>query len=88
MAGIVDSIQLVGVLILAIPATLAGLEFLFVRGEPLLGATFIGLGVGIVLVQRLFALPTGPSGLFTTLVGGPTEDDSDEAGGDADDEAS
>ena len=78
MVGLVESIKLVGVLIFAIPAALAGLEFLLVRGEPLVGTLLLAFAIGLVLVQRLFTLPTGPAGVLATLVRGPTVGESAE----------
>lgn len=79
MAGILDSIELMGVLIFAIPAALAGLELLFGRGETLYGLILLGCAIGLVLVQRFFTLPTGGAGLLTTLVGGPDVDEPGES---------
>ncbi|SEW16343.1 DUF7533 family protein [Natrinema salifodinae] len=58
MAGIIDTIKLAGTLVLALPAALAGLELLLVRGQPTVGAGLIGLAVGLVVVQHWLTLPT------------------------------
>ena len=58
MAGIVDTIKLAGVLVLAIPAALAGLEFLLVRGEPLIGGALLVLAIVLVLSKRLLPTPS------------------------------
>ncbi|WP_254861630.1 DUF7533 family protein [Halovivax gelatinilyticus] len=66
MAGIVETIKLAGILILAIPAALAGVEFLFVRGEPLIGAGLIAVAIALVALRRYLALPTGLSGVLAS----------------------
>lgn len=81
MAGILDTIKLAVVLIFAIPAALAGLELLFVRGEPLFGAILLGAAIGLVLIKRYLTLPTDIPGLLAKRVFGgvakdPEKDDS------------
>ncbi|WP_121741606.1 DUF7533 family protein [Natronorubrum halophilum] len=58
MAGIIDTIKLAGVLVLAIPAALAGLELLLVRGETLVGGVLLVLAVLLVLIQQRLTMPT------------------------------
>ncbi len=58
MAGIIDTIKLAGSLVLAIPAALAGLEFLLVRGEMLTGSVLVGLAVALVVAQQRLSSPT------------------------------
>lgn len=58
MAGIIDTIKLAGVLVLAIPAALAGLEFVFVRDDPVIGVVLLCLAAGLVLSERYLSLPT------------------------------
>lgn len=70
MAGIIDTIKLAGTLVLAIPAALAGLEFLIVRGEPLVGIVLLGLAVALVLVQEYVPLPSDLPGLVAKRFAG------------------
>lgn len=70
MAGIVDTIGLVGVLIFAIPAALAGLDFLLLRGEPLVGGALLGLAIVLVLIEQYLTTPTDVPGLVASRVGG------------------
>ena len=58
MAGIIDTVKFAGVLVLAIPAALAGLEFLLVRGEPLIGGALLVLATVLVLSKRLLPSPS------------------------------
>ena len=58
MVGIVDTVKLAGTLVLAIPAALAGLEFLFVRDQPAAGAALLVLAVGLVLLGRFAPTPS------------------------------
>ncbi|MDF9744759.1 DUF7533 family protein [Natrinema salsiterrestre] len=58
MTGIIDTIKLAGTLVFAIPAALAGLDFLFVRGETAVGAALIGLAIGLVAIQHFLTMPT------------------------------
>ena len=58
MAGLIDTIKLASVLVLAIPAALAGLELLLVRGETLVGGALVGLAVALVVIQHRLELPT------------------------------
>ncbi|WP_440763580.1 DUF7533 family protein [Natronorubrum sp. DTA7] len=79
MTGILDTIKLAGTLVLAIPAALAGLEFLLVRGETATGAILIVLAVTLVIVQHRVTLPSDVPGLVAKRIAGSvTEDDSDE----------
>lgn len=70
MAGIIDTIKLAGVLIFAIPAALAGLEFVFVRGQTVVGVILLGLAIGLVLVEQYLTLPTDIPGLIIKRVVG------------------
>lgn len=70
MIGLFNWIKLAGVLILAIPAALAGLEFLLVRGEPLTGGALLVLATGLVVGQHYLSLPTSVRGVLLTLFGG------------------
>ena len=76
MAGLFDTIKLVGVLVLAIPAALAGLEFLVVRGEVVVGGTLLALAVALVAVQRFLSFPTGPKTAIVRYVTGSFAPDS------------
>lgn len=75
MAGILDTIKLASVLVLAIPAALAGLEFALVRGETATGVVLLGLAVALVLVQRYLTLPTDVPGLLAKRVVGAVKKD-------------
>jgi len=57
MAGIVETIQLAGVLIFAIPAAIAGIDFLVLRGEPLLGGVLVGLAIALVAIEQYLTTP-------------------------------
>ena len=76
MAGLFDTIKLVGVLVLAIPAALAGLEFLVVRGEVVVGGTLLVLAVALVAIHRFLSFPTGPKTAFVRYVTGSFASDS------------
>ncbi|WP_255170653.1 DUF7533 family protein [Natrononativus amylolyticus] len=78
MAGIIDTVKLAGVLVLAIPAALAGLEFLFVRGEALTGGILLVLAVALVAVQRYLTLPGDLPGVLAKRVAGGASDEPDE----------
>ncbi|SER24382.1 DUF7533 family protein [Natrinema salaciae] len=75
MAGIIDTIKLAGTLVFAIPAALAGLDFLLVRGETAVGAALIGLAIGLVVVQHWLTMPTDiPELLVKRVVGTVTKE--------------
>ncbi|MEY7849957.1 hypothetical protein AB7C87_12260 [Natrarchaeobius sp. A-rgal3] len=76
MAGILDTIKLAGSLVLAIPAALAGLEFLLVRGETLTGAILIGLAVALVVAQKRLSTPTDLKSIVTNRITGAVTTDS------------
>ncbi|MDG5819148.1 hypothetical protein [Natronococcus sp. A-GB7] len=78
MAGIIDTIKLAGTLVLALPAALAGLEFLLVRGETAVGAVLIGLAIGLVLVQQRLTLPSDVPAAVAKRVVGTVRKDSDD----------
>lgn len=77
MAGFLDTIKLAGALVLAIPAALAGLEFLLVRGAPITGAVLLVLATGLVVVQQRLPLPSDISGFAVRRLGGALWGDSD-----------
>ena len=58
MVGIVDTIKLAGTLVFAIPAALAGLEFLLMRGQPIVGGGLLVLATVLVLVQQFVPTPS------------------------------
>ncbi|SDJ34379.1 DUF7533 family protein [Natronorubrum texcoconense] len=68
MTGIIDTIKLAGTLVLAIPAALAGLEFLLVRGETATGGILLVLAVTLVIVQHRVTLPTDLPGMAAKRV--------------------
>ncbi|WP_247002636.1 DUF7533 family protein [Halosolutus gelatinilyticus] len=57
MAGIIDTVKLAGTLVLALPAALAGLDLLLVRGETFTGGALIVLAVLLVVVQQRLTTP-------------------------------
>lgn len=77
MAGIIDTIKLAGVLVLALPAALAGLEFLLVRGEPMVGGILVLLAIGLVLVQQRLTLPSDVPAVLAKRVAGTVTKDGD-----------
>ncbi|MXV64491.1 hypothetical protein GS429_20940 [Natronorubrum sp. JWXQ-INN-674] len=77
MAGIIDTIKLAGVLVLALPAALAGLELLLVRGQTMAGGILLVLAVLLVVVQRRVTTPTDVPGLAAKRVVGAVTSDSD-----------
>ena len=77
MTGLIDTIKLAGTLVLAIPAALAGLEFLLVRGETATGAILLVLAVTLVIVQRRVTLPSDIPGLVAKRVAGSVVSDPD-----------
>ncbi|MDG5758742.1 hypothetical protein QA600_05250 [Natronococcus sp. A-GB1] len=79
MAGIIDTIKLAGTLVLALPAALAGLEFLLIRGETAVGAVLIGLAIGLVLVQHRLTLPSDVPTAVVKRVAGTVRKDPDDA---------
>ncbi len=77
MTGVIDTIKLAGVLIFAIPAALAGLELLFVRGEVLFGGALLVLAVSLVLLKRFLTLPSDVPGLLAKRVVGTATPDAE-----------
>ncbi|MWV38642.1 hypothetical protein [Natrialba sp. INN-245] len=78
MAGILDTIKLAGSLVLAIPAALAGLEFLLVRGETLTGSVLVGLAVALVVAQQRLSSPTDVKGAVAKRITSAVTTDSDD----------
>lgn len=78
MAGIIDTIQLAGALVLAIPAAFAGL-LLLESGAHVAGVTLLSLAVVLVVVQQRVTLPSDVPGLLAkrTLGAIPKEPDED-----------
>ncbi|MFA9417199.1 hypothetical protein [Natrinema sp. HArc-T2] len=75
MAGIIDTIKLAGTLVLALPAAIAGLELVLIRGQTTFGVALIGLAVGLVAIQHWLTLPTDiPELLAKRFVGAITKD--------------
>ena len=63
MAGLIETIKLASVLVLALPAALAGIELLVVRGETIVGGALILLAVLLVLIQRRLTTPGDVPGI-------------------------
>lgn len=82
MPGILDTIKLASTLVLAIPAALAGLEFLLVRGDHVAGAVLLVLSAGLVVGQQRLTLPSDvPAELAKRALGSiPKEPDEDDEG--------
>lgn len=78
MAGIIDTIKLAGILVLALPAALAGLEFVLIRGQTGIGVVLLGLAVALVVVQRRLTLPSDVPALLAKRVAGTVTSDGDE----------
>ncbi|NGM68180.1 hypothetical protein G6M89_03990 [Natronolimnobius sp. AArcel1] len=57
MAGLIETIKFAGVLIFALPAALAGLEFLLVRGQTFVGVGLLILAAGLLVLQRYLTTP-------------------------------
>ncbi|MDQ2050525.1 hypothetical protein RBH26_08495 [Natronolimnohabitans sp. A-GB9] len=85
MAGIIDTVKLAGVLVLAIPAALAGLELFLVRGDQTAGAILLVLSVGLVVIQRRLTLPSDVPGIAAKRVVGAVTSDSSGESDDGDD---
>ena len=77
MNSIIDTITLAGTLVLAIPAALAGLEFLLVQGETTTGALLLFLAVALVFVQHRLTTPSDLPGLVAKRVVGTVTSDPD-----------
>lgn len=75
--GILDTVKLAGVLVFAIPAALAGLEMLLVRGEVGYGIALLVLSVMLVVIQRRLKTPGDVPGLVLERVRGSGNRDSD-----------
>lgn len=75
MAGIIDTIKLAGTLVLALPAAIAGLELVLIRGQTTIGVALIGLAIGLVVIQHWLTLPTDiPELVAKRLVGTVTKE--------------
>lgn len=81
MAGIIDTIKLAGVLVLALPAAMAGLELLVVRGRPLPGAALVLLAVGLVVFQHRLTTPGDVPELVVKRIGSRLLGDGDSSDG-------
>ncbi|MFP8957369.1 hypothetical protein ACLI4Y_11610 [Natrialbaceae archaeon A-CW3] len=77
MAGLFDTIKLVGVLIFAIPAALAGLEMVATGSRPYVGSALIVCAVVLVLVQRRLTTPGDMPRLLAKKVTGSASRASD-----------
>ena len=84
MAGIIDTIKLAGTLVLAIPAALAGLEFL-VNGNALVGGVLVSLAVLLVVVQHYVTTPADLPGMVAKRVVGSVVSEPDGKSEDDDD---
>ncbi|APW97486.1 hypothetical protein CHINAEXTREME_06745 [Halobiforma lacisalsi AJ5] len=82
MAGIIDTVKLAGVLVLALPAAMAGVELLVVRGRTGPGAALLFLAVGLVVVQQRLTTPGDVPELVVKRIGSGLLDDGDPSDGD------
>ncbi|NUB89565.1 hypothetical protein HTZ84_20275 [Haloterrigena sp. SYSU A558-1] len=57
MAGIIDTIKLAGTLVFALPAAMAGIQFL-IDGNTLVGAILVTLAVLLVVIQHHMTTPS------------------------------
>ena len=60
--GILETIGLAATLVLAIPIALFGAEHL-VRGELVAGTLYVGIAVGLVVVEQYLTTPTDVPGM-------------------------
>ena len=60
--GILETIGLAATLVLAIPIALFGAEHL-VRGEYVAGVVYVGIAVGLVVVEQYLTTPTDVPGM-------------------------
>ncbi|MCU4743857.1 hypothetical protein OB955_16665 [Halobacteria archaeon AArc-m2/3/4] len=86
MAGIIDTIKLAGSLVLAIPAALAGLDFLLLRGDHLTGGALIVFAAALVIAQHYLTQPSDVPGLFAKRAASSVVDGT-EADGETDGDA-
>lgn len=76
--GILETVGLAATLILAIPIALFGAEHL-VRGELAAGGLYVGIAVGLVLVEQYLTTPTDvPGKLAEKTVGAVAKTDEPE----------
>jgi len=77
--GIVDTFQQMGAIFIAVMLTLPGLDFLLLQGEPVTGASLLGLAAIVVLVSKYVSTPGDAAGGVAQRVVGwivkPPEDD-------------
>lgn len=81
MIGLFDMIKLGSVLLLAIPAFLAGFEFLVVRGQPAYGIPLMVLSVTLVVMSHYLSMPTSLKSIVARQAVDhvvPDEDESEE----------
>ena len=83
MAGIIDTIKLAGTLVLALPAAIAGIEFL-IGGETVVGAALVTLAVLLVVAQHYMTTPSDLPGLAAKRVVGAVVSDPDGESDDGD----
>ncbi|AGB30335.1 hypothetical protein C488_04802 [Natrinema pellirubrum DSM 15624] len=82
MAGIIETIKFAGTLVLALPAALAGLELLLLRGQTGFGVALLGLAVGLVIAQHWLTMPTDIPELLAERVMGTIAKEPDAEGDD------
>ncbi|GGN98786.1 DUF7533 family protein [Haloarcula pellucida] len=79
--GILDTLGLMAIVVLAIPVGLFGVEHL-VRGEMVAGVVYLGIAVGMVVIEQYLTTPTDLPGMVAEKTVGavvktedPTEED-------------
>ncbi|MDS0279351.1 hypothetical protein NDI85_16235 [Halomicroarcula sp. S1AR25-4] len=78
--GILDTLGLMAIVVLAIPVGLFGVEHL-VRGEMVAGVVYLGIAVGMVVIEQYLTTPTDLPGMVAEKTVGAvvkTEDPADE----------
>ncbi|MBX0322890.1 hypothetical protein EGH21_07580 [Halomicroarcula sp. F13] len=78
--GILDTLGLMAIVVLAIPVGLFGVEHL-VRGEMVAGVVYLGIAVGMVVIEQYLTTPTDVPGMVAEKTVGAvvkTDDPADE----------
>ncbi|WP_254273172.1 DUF7533 family protein [Haloarcula marina] len=78
--GILDTLGLAAVLVLAAPIALFGFEHV-VRGDLVMGGVYLGVAAGLILVEQYLTTPTDLPGMVAEKTVGAvvkTDDSTDE----------
>jgi hypothetical protein len=57
-AGILDTLQRMGAVVIAVLLALPGLDFLLLQGEPVIGGGLLGMAVLVLLVEEYVRTPS------------------------------